>query len=118
MYRQQVMVLLGHKTHKEVKDYIGKLKVKEDFKNGIRSLPEEEIKKGVCLTIEGFPPVIVFPSYNKQDLEDVACIVHETSHAVDSIMEKCSLDGEYESLAYLHECLFFHVKDGLDKITK
>lgn len=118
MYRQQVMVILGPRSHDEVRKYIGKLEVKEDFKNGINALPEEKIKKGVCFTIEGFPPCIVFPSYDKKDLEDVACIVHEASHAVDSIMQTCLLQGEYEALAYMHEYLFTHVKDGLDKITK
>jgi hypothetical protein len=113
------MVLVGPKTSDELVEYIGKVKnLQPKFYEAIEGLEsqKETYKKGCCYSFEGFPPVLVFPSYNQKNPEDVACIVHETSHAVDALSDCCSLNGEKETRAYLHEFLFTAIKSELDKL--
>lgn len=118
VYRKQIMVVVNAKTMPEVIEYVSRLKiVKPLFKEGLTAMKDEKVEKGLCITLEGFPPFLIFPSYNKNSQEDVACIVHETSHAVDSIFHQCLIRDE-EARAYLHEYLFTFVKEGLDAKTK
>lgn len=122
IYRQQVMVIFGVTNSDEALRYVSKLQdIKKDFQKafcGFLKDHKEMYKKGMCYSLDSFPPIIIFPRYNPRDIEDVACIVHETSHAIDALVHTCSLQGEEETRAYLHEFLFTVIKSELDKYTK
>lgn len=118
VYRKQIMVILGAKTMKEAVAYVSKLKeVKQDFKDGFSKMEDEELQKGMCVTLTGYPPCLIFPSYDKKNIEDIACIVHETSHATDEICKQTWVKDE-EARAYLQEYIFTYVKEGLDAKSK
>jgi hypothetical protein len=118
VFRQQVICVLGAKSISEIKKYIKRIKnFNKNFIAGMDVIPNQDIRLGMTITLQGFAPVIIFPSYDKKNLENIANIVHEVSHAVTSLSEKLGLEKEEEARAYLTEFLFTQIKTELDKIT-